>query len=427
MTTQDYALIASSSIKINRPERQRRELTGIQELADSIASVGLINPILIDRANNLVAGERRLSAMLSLNWDSIPCQFTDQIDPTELHLLELEENVKREQLSWPEQVAAVQRYHELKSETQAGWDMAQTAEALSVTPETVSRNIAVAKAIASKPELSSLPSYSTALNIVRRDAERKKSTALAQLSKTITAEEVVKAPAPLLPVTSPDRKALLLNENSIDWMRSYSGPAIFNFIHLDFPYGVSAGDKQGQSMAKVLGGYADSPDVYWNLVSALTEFQSHFIADSAHMMFWFSMDYYTETKATLELAGWVVNPFPLIWHKSDNKGILPDPNRGPRRIYETALFCTRGDRLIVGPVANSFSAPTTKDFHMSEKPVTVLSHFFRMFVDEHTTMIDLTCGGANAVKVSENMGATYSLGIEMSAEYFERATVNLGL
>lgn len=427
MTTQNYALVPSSSIHVNRPERQRRELTGIQDLADSIASVGLINPILIDRANNLVAGERRLTAMLSLNWDAIPCQFTDQIDPTELHLLELEENVKREQLSWPEQVAAVQRYHELKSETQAGWDMAQTAEALSVTPETVSRNIAVAKAIASKPELSSLPSYSTALNIVRRDAERKKSTALAQLSKTITAEEVVKAPEPLLPLSNPDRKAFLLNENSIDWMRAYFGPAIFNFIHLDFPYGVSAGDTQGQSMAKVLGGYADSPDVYWNLVSALTEFQSRFIADSAHMMFWFSMDYYTETKAALELAGWVVNPFPLIWHKSDNKGILPDPNRGPRRIYETALFCTRGDRLIVGPVANSFSAPTTKDFHMSEKPVAVLSHFFRMFVDEHTTMIDLTCGGANAVKVSEKMGAAYSLGIEMSAEYFERATVNLGL
>jgi DNA modification methylase len=145
------------------------------------------------------------------------------------------------------------------------------------------------------------------------------------------------------------------------------------------------------------------------------------VAESAHLMFWFSMDYYHETKVRLESMGWVVNPFPLIWHKSDNSGILPDPKRGPRRIYETAFLCSRGDRFIIQAVANTFSAPNLKSIHMSEKNRDMLAHFFRMFVDGSTIMLDPTAGSGNAVVVAEKMGAPHRVGLERDEEFFSRA------
>lgn len=199
----------------------------------------------------------------------------------------------------------------------------------------------------------------------------------------------------------------------------------FNLIHCDFPYGVNVGDTSGYSKKKTHGGYADSADIYFTLLETLATKGPNFIAPSAHMIFWFSMDYYTETKAILEGAEWRVNPFPLIWHKTDNTGILPDPSRGPRRIYETAFLCTMGDRKIVKPVANvagvSGARGDKEAIHTSAKSPAMLDHFFRMLVDQYTVMLDPTSGSGNAVAAAERAGAAYSLGLELNPDYVEDA------
>ena len=50
-----------SSIKIN-PGRREAEPKAVEELARSIAAVGLLNPITLDQHNTLVAGLHRLEA-----------------------------------------------------------------------------------------------------------------------------------------------------------------------------------------------------------------------------------------------------------------------------------------------------------------------------------------------------------------------------
>jgi hypothetical protein len=105
--------------------------------------------------------------------------------------------------------------------------------------------------------------------------------------------------------------------------------------------------------------------------------------DSCHFMFWFSMHYYSRTRELFALNDIDFDPFPLVWLKSDNVGIIPDPQRGPRRIYETAFFGSRGDRKIVSPVANAIGHPSDRGEHMSVKPEDMLRHFFRMFVDKY--------------------------------------------
>ncbi len=75
----------------------------IQELADSIAVSGLLQPIVVRRLRDrdkfeLIAGERRWRAVKSLGWKTIPA-LVKEISDKEMALLALVENVQREDLS----------------------------------------------------------------------------------------------------------------------------------------------------------------------------------------------------------------------------------------------------------------------------------------------------------------------------------------
>jgi len=139
-------------------------------------------------------------------------------------------------------------------------------------------------------------------------------------------------------------------------------------------------------------------------------------------MFWFSMEHYNQTLSLFrQLApDLVFQKFPLVWVKSDNVGILPDPERGPRRIYETAFIASREDRKILRAKSNAYAAPTDKAHHQSTKPFPVLSHFFEMFVDQHSKVLDPTCGSGSSLRAAEALGAKV-LGLEIDPEHFSSA------
>jgi DNA methylase len=103
------------------------------------------------------------------------------------------------------------------------------------------------------------------------------------------------------------------------------------------------------------------------------------------------------------------------------RGMMPDSDRGPRRIYETCLFGTRGDRLIVKPVSNATDKPTDTSIHPSAKPKKVLDYFFGMFVDEYTSMLDPTCGSGTSIRAAEALGAERILGIEIDKDFVVEA------
>lgn len=432
MTSGKFRSVPLSSITIS-PDRQRKELAGIEELGASIARNGLINPILVTEDLVLVAGERRLTACRALGWTAIPVHFTSDLSPHELEILELEENVKRVDLSWQEHVSAVTRYHNICKQDNPSWTMADTAEALSVSPAQITRLLAVGKAMEEGDQaVLNADKLSVARGIVERKASRKEGALTELVSSMI--------PSPARSITaSPDGVEQTLGEDFYPveaageeepWtpflhqdFSSFETTARFNFLHCDFPYGVNA-NKHAQGAGQAYGTYEDSADVYFQLLDTLARFCETNVADSAHLMFWFSMDFYSVTKERLEAMEWRVNPFPLIWFKSDNSGILPDPKRGPRRNYETAFLCSRGDRQIVRAVSNVCASPNTKLIHMSEKPVPMLAHFFRMFVDESTVMLDPTMGSGNSVRVSEAMGASHSLGLERDETFYRNAVEN---
>ena len=55
----------------------------------------MIQPIVVTDDLVLIVGERRLAASIFLGLPDIPARFASELDPIELQIIELEENLKR--------------------------------------------------------------------------------------------------------------------------------------------------------------------------------------------------------------------------------------------------------------------------------------------------------------------------------------------
>ena len=117
-------------------DRQRLDLGDIQGLANSISQFGLIQPIVITHDKRLIAGGRRLAAHQLLGKTEIDVVFREDMSQDDLHILELEENIRRKEETWQERCLHIATIHRLKQKNGAlegsNWTQRATAELLGV-------------------------------------------------------------------------------------------------------------------------------------------------------------------------------------------------------------------------------------------------------------------------------------------------------
>ena len=122
--------IKISEIKIN-PGRRDTQQRNVEELARSIAAVGLMNPITVTQDNTLIAGLHRLEAVKLLGWTEIECTVSDA-DGLQAELAEIDENFVRAGLSHRELGDLLLRrkelYEAIHPETRQGMRNGQTAK-----------------------------------------------------------------------------------------------------------------------------------------------------------------------------------------------------------------------------------------------------------------------------------------------------------
>ena len=104
--------IEISSIKVKK--RIREKNVSIQPLVESIQKYGLLEPIVIDQNNRLVAGFRRLEACKQLGYKTILANVVDVDDVEKFLLLELEENICRFQFSEEELLKAKKKLNKIR-------------------------------------------------------------------------------------------------------------------------------------------------------------------------------------------------------------------------------------------------------------------------------------------------------------------------
>jgi hypothetical protein len=471
MIQDKWLRVPLQSILVQRAVRQRKAIrspTGDflnqDGLLESIRARGVLNALIVEETSSgeflLIAGERRYEASKELGIPDVPVRFASDLSIPEREVMELEENLKRTDLPWRDEVAAVCKLHELYCVAAADrgekWSREATIAAVGYGQLTVA--LRVCRDL-ENPKIAAATHLRAAYNILTRIDDRAtadavndivdaagdlfggisdvnvdgikytgsngtRNTSLNGPDQTAQADKTTGAESKQYRAGSGETDAAeqsILCADAIDFMRGYSGPA-FNLIHCDFPYGTNV---FGGTQANTQGGqvqYVDHANIYYTLIEELCAALPRLMSHSAHLMFWLSADIPTQWK-TLELFRLKApqlsffRRMPLIWHKTDNVGILSDPRRGPRHIYETCLLASVEDRQIIRAVSDVYGAPTDKSHHPSCKPEPVLRHFFQMLCDEHTRIFDPTCGSGTSLRAAESLGACAVLGLEKDPEH----------
>lgn len=428
--TNKYSRVQCDTITI-APDRQRR-VVEVSDLLPSIRMFGVMQPIIVTRDLILVAGERRLRASIELGLPDIPARYADELSQIERELIELEENIRRQDLTWQDQVRAFDRIHKIYCSIDPTWNQTRTADATGTSPASIAKYLRIAQDLHTD-RIAKAPTMATAYNLLSRVDERRIGDAMSDIAE-LGAAAFAKAqpssnpatPDEPIPAPIPSPTESILEQNFLLWAPEYSGPK-FNLIHCDFPYGIdyNAGPMSGSEKWET---YSDGEDVYWNLIHTLCTHLDKFCTASAHMMFWLSADIDIMQRTRqyiLEHSDWNIASKPLIWHKSDNVGILSDPSRRTRHVYEACLLASRDDRLIIRTKSDVYPAPTDKRHHPSTKPEPMLRHFMEMLVDEHTKLLDPTCGSGSSLRAAESLGASAVLGLESSPEHCANARIAL--
>lgn len=450
--------IILDSVKI-RANRQRKDLGDLTDLKKSILNIGLLNPIIIEQDKSdglfyLVAGERRFTAWRELFKEGkmpgeIPCRVFSDLDPSQKHLIELEENIKRKELTWQEYCEAVDKMFELKGcETNE-----ELADYLGLSVQAVQRARQI-WANRDNPRVLAADNMSAALTICKRESARKLEAVKNSLDHSLMGFLLGDSEEPSTESQNESRNesgnesvpsedgvelddwvdediagtedsleesvnASIICADFKEWAEHYSGKK-FNLLHLDFPYGINH-DRSGQGHTKDFGTYEDSEDVYKSLVMTLLKNEERIISSSAHVICWLSLKYAEWTKEIFARYGFSCLVQPFIWYKADNKGIIADVQCGMRNVGEYALIFNRGRYPVLKNISNIYPHPTTKRFHASEKPIGMLDYLFTAFVDEKTRLLDPTCGSGTSVISAMKKGAEEALGIELDKEFAEKA------
>lgn len=452
--------------------RQRQAAKADTALITSIERDGLLNPIIVHADGRLVAGERRLDAHRELKLTHIAVSILEDMAPDKAFRIELTENLARKQLSWQEECKAVADYHAMRMAALGPglWNQRATSGDLGIGETTVSRNLLIAANLGDE-EVAGCPTATGAYNLITKRAER--ALVAAESRGLAVAAATSKLAMPQLPIgaTKAERTQALMNHVKLDknidevlaanvdpvdiiaagaaakealeqhraleqqaadivicadfleWAETYAGPK-FDVLHVDFPYGkgYKGSNTRRTGRAHVNPTYLDDPDIYFELVDGLMSLQDNVTFPAAHMIFWFDMQYYAWTVDRITAGGWtLVQPFPLIWTKGYT-GVASDPRRRPRHCYETALLFSRGDRQIAKLENDHFACPLEDSkLHLNQKPVAMLKHFLTLVVDEHTALLDPTCGSGSALTAAMQMKAARVLGIELDASNAEVA------
>jgi len=182
----DYIDIPLEDIKRKYNPRIKIGKDALGELTQSIKENGLLQPVVIDANNNLIAGYRRLEAVSTLGWKTIPAiVYSGEQEASDI--LSVLENLQRENLSFSELGAA---YNKIIKETgikqrdlakHLGKPESHVSEALKTTRENPDKPVSLYEnrlnnkkkkssniRTSAKPEQLELFNYKTFASIIRK-------------------------------------------------------------------------------------------------------------------------------------------------------------------------------------------------------------------------------------------------------------------
>lgn len=419
-------VILAEELKLN-PDRQRVSIPEehILALTESISQHGLFHAPVVTSNMTLVAGDCRRRAMLLLaarkervryNGEELPLGYipvvkTEKTAAVDLYRIELEENLRRKNLTQLEEAQAIVRLHEFGKQNDPSWTNKQTAEQLATLrqQETLGATEAeVAAALilnqfADDPEVKAAKTKGSALRIAKRKMEIdfRSAMGIEQMSDSNSNYQIIHGDA------------------MTELCRLPSG--MFDGIVTDPPYGIEADTFGEASFLGIAHSYADSLQYATDCISSLAAEGFRVCQEEAHVYCFLDIGNFELFKEIFTEAGWNVWKTPLIWCKG-SVGHSPRPEYGPKRSYEAILFAAKGDKRILqmgSDVLNFPSVHGTAKLHAAEKPRELLKHLLTWSFLPGSRLLDPFCGSGSLFPPAAELNIAVT-GIEL-----DEATVGI--
>lgn len=376
--------------KITIQERYRTDLGDIDLLVESIKDKGILQPITVDSDFNLLAGGRRLEACKRAEMDKIPCNIisiTGEVDAREIELIE---NVVRKDMNWAERAALVKRITDLEEEKNGVGAQGRTAKILDKGNGWVSRQLQLAQAIESVPELANMKTEDDVFK------------SLNKMEEEIVVNELVKRQKEVIKTAHNDDYLSIANGNYqvgdafigmtgiIDMIEKKQTSVKYSIIEVDPPYGIDLGEtKKGEASAE-LDRYTEvDKDDYTDFLADLCNNLYKIAAPDAWVIFWYGPTWHTEVFNALRNAGFDVDDIPGIWDKGAGQTMQPDLYLA--RCYEPFAIARKGKPSIKKRGrSNVFQFPPvipSEKTHPTQRPIRLMQEILSTFAFPGSTLL----------------------------------------
>lgn len=433
--------LSQVEIASNR-QRQEFDPDALQELKNSIEDRGLMHPIVVRHEGSrmiLVAGERRLRAIDDMaelgsqfNFDgkevplgSIPVVTLGELTTLEAEEAELDENLKRRDLTWQETADAHARLHKLrvgqKEALQKELNTAVPPQTVAATAQeihgrsdgayqdNVRKEIIVARHL-DNPVIAKAKNLDEAFKLLKKQEEADKNRKLAAtVGETFTSDI-----------------HQLVNKDCLTHMRQFMSAESVDVILTDPPYGMDA-DQFGDGGGKMTGIEHHYKDDYAHWAPLLQDFavESFRIAKpQAHAYLFCDFDRFHELKLFMQNAGWYVHRTPFVVHKLDS-GRVPLPDRGPRRQWELVLYAIKGNKTTTHIYPDVIPCTADKNMsHGAQKPVALFQNLLQRSVKAGDVVFDGFAGSGTIFEAAHTYKCQ-AIACELNPEYYGMAMKRL--
>jgi len=414
---------------LSNRQRQSFDEEYINQLAESMRLVGLIHPIVVDE-QGLVAGECRIRAARSLGWTDIDATLRSDLEPWEREVIELEENLRRQDLTYVEDVKAKKRLHERLQEKlgatnplggrKGGWRVADTAQHLGISVGTISQDIQLATAVEKNPKFGEFKTKTAASNALKRQQELNIHLIMSALEKQKRDGKDIEKIIPVKDqkiVSKSHGQINLIHADAVDHIKTLDDLSI-NCLITDPPWGVAFDERFG----------SDQKDALPLMKEVLGLLEPKLTIGALCWMFCATRHLMTGQLYRLILdSGFRIYPQILIWCKP-TIAHASHPYNEIKGDYEPVMVFSKGQgRSFVEPIFALQEFKVEKpQLHPAQKPVALIEKLINISTTEYDLVLDPFCGSGCTLKAAHNCGRD-SLGIEKDDEWYKIAKTDLGV
>jgi len=402
-------------IKIKN-ERFREDYGEIEELAVSIQRYGLLHPIVVDSELNLIAGERRLKAHKLLGLVEIEVKSLKDVTELEKREVEIEENLRRKDFTWTEEVRAKGEVDKIKRELYGsavkghggGWSIRDTADSLGDSVGTVSRDLRLAKALTEFPDLLREKTKDAAWKRYQKIRER-------DIVQELAEKVVVKV----------DTGCLVHGDSKVEMKKLKSSSVDLVLTDPPFAIALDKGFKSADAWAGKV--YDDELQHVMNTIDLVIKECYRVLKEDRHMYLFFAIQHYDYVHKMIADAGFNVNPVPCMWHKTGGGG-AGGSEYSYASNYEVCFLAMKGRRSLnkLGQT-NVFVEPRVapqRKIHPTQKPHSLIRRMIEQSSQPGELVIDPFAGSSSTL-ISAFEVKRQAFGIELDKEYYTQGVLRI--